>query len=360
MRIKTKHSKRAEMAAWLLLALLTAGLAGLCACGKKEVKKMEPGGKEAAQETPLATLGEEVISLEEAVFYTRMLQESWEYSYYPYYGETLWQETIDGEEKPLGELLKRDVLDALTEIHLLCAHAEAYGVELTEEEREAIAGRAEKFMESNTPAVLEAAGATTERVEAFLLRNQLASKVSEALQEGYAPEVDEEGARVGKFTYALFATTGTFDAEGNQTPFTGEELKAVRAEAEAFAVQAQELGDISAAGEAFSHTVIDVYYNGETDGGAHPLVAQTARELQVGGVSELLETEEGYYVVQRVSEYDEAATLENIEWQKSQAKEDYCTRQIAVWTEETPLDLDENLWAQVKVETLLTDPALLE
>jgi len=333
----------------ILMLMLTLCL-GLAGCGKKEINV----------ETPLATLGEEVISLEEAVFYTRMLQESWEYGYYEQYGEDLWQEPVSEEIGTLGDALKRDVLDALTEIHVLVAHAEDMKVELSEEERKGIEQRAETFMETNTPMVLEAAGATKERVDAFLQANELAAKVSASIQADYEPEIDEQAARVGKLTYALFATTGTFDAQGNQTPFTEEELHQVREKAQAFVLRAQELGDISAAGEEISHTVIDVYFNENSDGGAHPLVAETVRKMKVGEISNMIEAEEGYYVVQNVSEYDEAATRENIAYMVQQAKADFAAEQLERWIKETPLQLDEDLWETVKVDKMLTESSVFE
>jgi len=351
MKRKRSVLKKAGILAAAASLLASGFLTGLTGCGQAETKE---------QGTLLATLGEEEIFLEEAVFYTRMLQESWEYTYYEYYGEEMWQEEVDPETGTLAEALKRDVLEALTEIHLLCAHAEEYGVKLTVEEQKNIAARAKNFMAENTPEVLEAAGATEETVADFLLRNQLAAKVSEAVQNGYEPEIEEEAARVGKLSYALFATTGIFDAQGNQTPFTEEELTQIRQEAEDFALRAQELGSISAAGEEAGHTVIDVYFNEETDGGAHERVAEKARQMEVGGISDIVEAEEGYYIVQRVSEYDEAATLENIEAWKDQERRQYSMQLLESWRKETPLQMDAELWKQVKIEGMLTDPEVLE
>ena len=330
----------------LLAVLLLAALCAGCSKGEK------PG-------TTVATLGTEIITLEEAVFYMRMLQEQWELAYFDSYGEDMWQKEPEfgegeGKAKTLEEALKIEVMSTLTEIHLLCAHTEDFGAELTREERAAVAARAKAFMEDNTPAVLEAAGATKETVEQFLLYNEQAAKTARVLKEEYEPEIDESKARVGKMTYCLFATTGTFDAEGNQTPFTQEELDKIREAANAFAAGAKALGDITAAGAETSHTVIDVYFNDYTDGGAHELVARTAREMVTGGVSDVIETQEGYYIVQRVSEYDEKETREREEELKFLAREDYCEEMIEKWKEETVLEIQEEVWDTVRVEEVLT------
>lgn len=311
--------------------------------------------KETEQDSiAVAYLGEEPVELEEAVFYTRMLQEQWEAAYYEYYGDQMWQEPFEGGEETFAQVFKQDVMDTLTEIHLLTAHAREYGVELTKEEKETVARRATAFMESNTPEVLKAAGATKELVEKLLLRNELAAKVAQTVQESYEPEIDPKQAKVGKLTYCLFSVMGTYDAEGNHTPFTQEELEEIRNEAAEFALRAEALGDISAAGEEISHTVIDVYYNDWTDGGAHEEVAQAARDLKVGGVSGIIETDDGYYIVQNVSEYDETGTQEHTEEMRRAAKERHQEELLEKWEEETPLQIDEELWDSVKVEELLT------
>ncbi len=332
---------------------LTAGILLLCLC--------TGCGRARQTGTPVASLGTETIELEEAVFYTRMLQEQWETAYLETYGEKMWQQEPkfgEGEEKPetMEEALKQDVMNTLTEIHLLCAHTEEYDAELTKEEKDFVSRRAEAFMRDNTPAVLEAAGATKETVEQFLLYNEQAAKTAERLKENCKPEISEEEARVGKLTYCLFATTGTFDAEGNQTPFTEEELQKIQKDAEQFAVRAGELKDITAAGAEISHTVIDVYFNDFTDGGAHELVAQTARELKVGDVSGVIEAQEGYYIVQRVSEYDETATRDRIEELEFLAREEYCAQMVAAWREETPLEIITEVWDTVHMDVLLTEP----
>ena len=332
-------------AAWLMTALLL----NLCAgCNRSE----ESSG------TPAAKLGTETITLEEAVFYTRMLQEQWEISYYDSYGADMWQakpEFGEGTGETMEEVLKENVMDILTEIHLLCAHAEDYGAELTKEERKTLEARAEAFMKDNTPAVLEAAGATEETVEQFLTYNEQASKTAEFLKEEYEPEIDEAEVRVGKLTYCLFATTGTFDAEGNQTPFTEDELLKVRSDADKFVLRVRELGDITAAGAEISHTVIDVYFNDKTDGGAHELVALAAREMETGEVSGIIETQEGYYIVQKTAEYDEEASKERMEEMKYLAREDYCAELIEEWKKETPLEILDAVWSAVRVDKLLTE-----
>ena len=129
----------------------------------------------------------------------------------------------------------------------------------------------------------------------------------------------------------------------------------IRQEAESFAVRAQELGDISAAGEEISHTVIDVYFNDSTNGGAHEKVADAVRGMETGQVSGVIETEDGWYVVQRVSDYDESATEDNLAAMEEQARGEYLLELEAEWEQETPLVIEEEVWNSVRVDEMLTE-----
>ena len=357
-----KHALSVMLAGMLLLGA-SCGLYGcqgaLDDAGQTEMTENTGSNKTVWAEedgTPAAYLGGEPIYLEEALFYTRMLQEQWEMAYYQDFGSGMWQQEASDDGRTLEDMLKSDVMSLLTELHLLCAHAEEYGARLTEEEQAVIAQRAQSFMESNTPEVLEAAGATEESVRHYLTRNELAARTAEEIQAAYEPELNEEEARVGKLTYCLFSVLGTYDLEGNHTPFTEEEIEKIGQEAQKFAERARELGDISAAGEEAAHTSIDAYFGDSTDGGVHPDVAEAVRAMEMGQVSDPIETQDGWYVVQRVSDYDESATEENLEAMAQQAKEAYLMELERQWQEETPLEIDEEIWDAVRVDQMLTEP----
>ncbi len=347
-KIESTGEKRREtwgviLAVPVLAALLLTGCGGSEKAGVPAALKEESG-------TVTATLGEEPIYVEEAQFYMRMLQEQWEYELYDDFGADMWQQEAGENGETLEEVLKSNVLDTLTELHLLCAHAEEYGVTLTEEEQEAIRERAANFMKTNTEEVLREAGADAETVERYLTRNELASRTAQAIQDAFEPGLTEEDARVGRLTYALFSVTGTYDAEGNHTAFTEEEIAQIQKDAEAFAARARELGDITAAGGELNHTVIDVYFGDDTNGGAHPQVAEAARALKPGGVSDVIQTEDGWYVVQHVTDYDEEATQENLEALTEDARQQHLLELEDAWEKETPLTLEESVWETVQVK----------
>lgn len=210
-------------------------------------------------------------------------------------------------------------------------------------------------MENNTKAVLEAAGADRESVERYLARNELAGKVAEAIRADYEPEISEEEAQVGRLTYALFSNTGLYDVEGNFTPFTEEELAKIQQEADDFAALAADLGDISAAGEQFPHTVIDVYFNEDTDGGAQPGCggespgAAGGRRVRCDCHRRGLVCGAACFRSGCGRHVGSAGEL------KESAKQEYLQNLEDSWAKETPLKVDENVWETVQIDGLITE-----
>ena len=59
--------------------------------------------------------------------------------------------------------------------------------------------------------------------------------------------------------------------------------------------------------------------------------------------------------MQRVSDFDESATEDNLEAMIQQAKEEYLLELEAEWEKETPLVIEEEVWNGVRVDEILTE-----
>lgn len=309
-----------------------------------------------SKEETVATLDKEEITLSEAVFYTRLNQQQWEQAYVETFGEDFWSQSLGEELGTFADELKQQVMDTICQIHLMNAHAKEYDVKLTKEEEADIEERVASFMDSHSQDVKEAAGADEKLVKELLTARVLADKVAEAMVADYEPEVTQEEAALKKMTYCLFATTGTYDSEGNYRAVTAAEAEAIAAEAELFAQTATELGDIAAAGAVVNHTCIDVYFSDTANGGAHEKVAETVRTLELGQIAGPIKTEEGYYVIQYVSDFDEEATAENRENLIQAKKEAKCQEIYQQWLSEAEFTINQEVWDTVKVDKVLFVP----
>lgn len=326
-----------------LLPVLACCLAALLTgCGK--------GGK------TVASLDGEKISLEEAVFYTRLNQQQWELSYTETFGKDFWTQKLNEETGTFADELKRQVMDTICQIHLMNSHAKECGVTLTREEEAQVEERVQDFMDSHSEEVREAAGADAKTVKRLLTERMLSDKVAEAIVADYEPAVSQEEATLGKMTYCLFSTMGTYDKAGNHQAVTREEREEIGAAAQSFAQRTQELGDIGAAAEEAGRTCIDVYFNENTDGGAHEKIAEKVRTMEPGQSAGPIQTEDGYYVIQYVSERDEQATAEYKEALIQQKKAQRCQEIYEGWLSAAEFSIDQEVWDQVQVDQVLFMP----
>lgn len=342
MKFKRKEEKRKRSFGPRLLVMIFCLTWLLTGCGK--------GGK------TVATLNGEKISLEEAVFYTRLNQQQWELAYAESFGRDFWTQTLNEELGTFEEELKRQVMDTICQIHLMNSHAREYGVSLTKEEEAQVAERVREFMDSHSEEVREAAGADQKLVKKLLQERMLSDKVAEALVADYAPAVSREEAALGKMTYCLFSTMGTYDRAGNHQAVSREEQEEIQAAAQAFAQRTQELGDIQAAAEEAGRTCIDVYFNENTNGGAHEKIADLVRTMEVGQSAGPVTTEDGYYVIQYVSQLDEQATTEHQEALVQQKKAEKCQEIYEGWLSAAEFVIDQEVWDQVEVRQVMFVP----
>lgn len=341
MKIRVKKEVR-KGSTWALLVVIFCAAALLTGCGK--------GGK------TVATLDGEKISLKEAVFYTRLNQQQWELAYAESFGTDFWTQTLNEETGTFEEELKRQVMDTICQIHLMNSHAKEYGVSLTREEEALVEERVKEFMDSHSQEVREAAGADQKLVKKLLQERMLSDKVAEAMVADYTPSVSQEEAALGKMTYCLFSTMGTYDRAGNHQAVSKEELGEIQAEAQAFAQRIQELGDIQAAAEEAGRTCIDVYFNENTNGGAHEKIANQVRTMEVGQSAGPISTEDGYYVIQYVSQMDQQATKEHQEALVQQKKAQKCQEIYEGWLSAAKFVIDQEVWDEVEVQQVMFVP----
>jgi hypothetical protein len=333
----------------LLLLLMAAIMLTGCANNTES--------KEEQTEDPTAiTINGEAIGLREWNFYVRMNQLQWEKEYLDTYGDEMWDHEIDDEGTTLADNLKEDVLDTIIQVHLTNQHAEEYDTELSEEQKSDIRDRAASFMENYHEAILEYAGADEDFVYEKLSERELATLTAQASSADYEPELAEEDYRREGICYILLSTTGTRDEDGNLTPYSEEEVERRTQLAQELSVRARESGDLKETAEAEGLTAIESSMGADNNGdGQEPLMLDAARLLAVGEVSDPIQTEEGWFLVQHTSDYDEDGTEYWKEYLTEQAKEEESSRIYDEWEAAADIQIDQEILDQVIVKHVLKE-----
>lgn len=333
---------RLRMTAVLLAVCLAMG-----GCGTKE---------DDPQEQTAVTINGEAITLREWNFYLRMNQMQWEKSYLDSYGDEMWSREVGEDGRLLSDSLKEDVLEIIRQIHLADQHAEEYGVALDEEQQEELRAEASGFMEAYNEALLKYAGADEAFVYSLLCDRELSSLVAEAAVEAYEPVIDEEDVHREGICYVLISTTGLRDNEGNMTPFSEEEVERRTQVAQELCIAARKSGDLKSAAEAEGLTPIESSMGNTNEGdGQEPRMLDAARELQVGEISDPIQTKEGWFLVQHTSAYDAEGTEYWRAYLTDQEKEAEYARILEEWETSADIIVDEEVIGQAEVKIVLKE-----
>lgn len=300
------------------------------------------------------TINGEEISLREWNFYVRMNQMQWEKNDLDTYGDDMWSEVLDEEGTTLADSLKEEVFDTILQIHLTNQHAEEYKVSLDETTKEELRTRAADFMGNYHKALLNFAQADEAFVYDRLYERELSRLTAEASIEDYTPEIPEEQVHREGICYVLISTTGLRDDEGTLTPFSEEEIRERTQLAQEVCEAAKACGDLKEAAEQRDLTPIESSMGLQEDG-QEPLMLEAAKTLAVGEISDPIQTEEGWFLVQHTNDYDEEGTAYWREYLTDVAREEAYTKLYEQWKADAVIDTNQEVMDQVDVKIVLKE-----
>lgn len=296
----------------------------------------------------VATVNGQNVLLGEANFYMKFQQAQYEQMYMMYMGEEKidWSEG-SGDGQTIGSSTKESFLETFKKTQIIASHAKDYDIELTEEENIAIAAAADAFLAANSEKTLKAMGADKNSVTAVLKTYTLYNKVSNAMSADVDTNVSDEEAAQKKMSYVFVSTSGATDENGNSAELSDEEKAEKRAVLE----------EIAAAGaEKFEETVeskeltVSVNTFGKDSDTFAEQVYAAANALSVGELSEIVETDTGYYLMRLDSEFDEEATESKKESIVQERKTEAFNAKYEEWEAADTFELSDAEWKKIKLK----------
>lgn len=299
----------------------------------------------------VAVINGEEIPLGMAKFYAKIQQVTYETYYGSLFGEDMWSQSFDGTTT-FGDSTREGVLEELKQMYIINQHAAEYNVSLSEEDNKKIEETAAKFMKDNSSDAKTAMGADEEQIKKFLSLYTVQSRVMNAILEGVDREVSDEEAAQKTISYVVLSAEGEADEEGNTAEPTEEELANKKAEATKLSEDSIASGDFEAtvtnAGLTSSKTS---YKNAEDeDASLDSAVLAAADELSDGETSDVIETEDGFYVVNMVSTFDKDATETRKAEIISERESEYFENLYSGWEEASEITINEKTWAKVQFD----------
>ena len=296
-----KVMKRTTVAA--LAGVMAVGM--LSGCGEK---KLDGTKKVATVDGAEVEMG--VVSL-----YARQMQAQTEAMFKAYMGDSaadIWdQATAEDDGVTYGEQAVKDSLEQIELMYIMKEKAADYGVEITEDEQNAIAEAAAQFMKDNDEETIEALSVTEEQVKTLLELETYREKIHQPILDEANVEVTDEEAQQSGFTYVNISLAGD--------ELTEDDIAAKKEQAQSILDQMKEdptadMSEIAKAEDESYSALSGTFFTNESDDenltSSYPdEVVEALRGLEDGEVyPELIETDTSVYVVRLDEVNDEEAT----------------------------------------------------
>lgn len=247
------------------------------------------------------------VPLGEVNFYLRYQQTQMQGMYGLYFGEDFMNQDLMGLGTPYGESIRDTVVSTLQEYYVVESHAEELSVSLTDEEKNQASEAAKAFLAANDSKTLKAMSADEATVTHVLQLAALQSKVYKTCAATIDSVVDPESVAQKRISYVMNSLMGTTDEEGNVTELTESERTEKKTQMEAILADVKAGSDLNTAAQTQGLSASSMTY-GKDSSSLAEAVLRAADDLEEGECSDVIETEDGYYVVFMESTFDEAAT----------------------------------------------------
>lgn len=258
------------------------------------------------------------------------------------YGAQIWQKDLKGVT--LEENVKDTVLACIAQVKAMNLLAQNHGVTLDEKEQEQVDQAAKAYYGSLNETEIARMDVTEDTIRMLYTEYALADKVYHYIIKDINPEISDDEARTITVQHILIKTYSV-DGSGNRVPYTDE------AREEAYA-KAQEALKQARAGEDFDQLVSE--YNEDTKslysfgkGEMGEAFEQAAFDLGNGEISDIVETEYGYHIIQCLNTFNREETDANKVKIVEQRREEVFGQEYDAFVASLTKNLNEELWEKV-------------
>ena len=347
----------AKKAGALILAA-GLGLASLTGCGANDAAAVLDGTK------TVVTINDEEVKMGVLSLLTRYQQAQIYQIYSMYFGTTnIFDKSMDESTgETYGEKMRGDVLTDIEKMILLRQHASDYeGIELTDEEKEAIAAAAQAYIDENAEEIRTKIGATYDDAVELLSLFKIQEKMMAAIGDAVDQEVSDEEAQQTSISYVAIrkaeedessdaSAAESADESAAEEPSVEQQNAEKKADAEAIlaALKDNEDADLDEIAkeenEDYSASTGQFTTNDTSDTSLDEAIVKAAAGLSDGDiVDEVIESDDYYYVVRVNKVFDESLTETKKGEILRQRKQDSYDTLLSDWQDAASITVDETV-----------------
>ena len=266
----------------------------------------------------LFKIGKSVCTLPEAMIYVMDYQRQYE----GVYGVEMWEHDFGGIT--FENYVKDTIVDQLASMKAITLLAGDYEVSLSSDEEEKVSQAAEDYYGALTEEQIEYMDLELKDVESLYRDHALSGKVYEEITKDVNTEVSDDEARI----------------------ITVQQIRLDSAEtAQSVKEQLDEGRDFAAVASSYSldSQVTYTFGRGEHDAAYE----EAAFALENDQVSDVIETEDGYYILKCVNNFDQEATEDNKVTMGEKRRDELFESVYEKLVADTPSQFNSRLWEKV-------------
>ncbi len=241
------------------------------------------------------------------------------------FGKELWQQAFS--KGTFSDKLKNQAFSNMIDLYSLRCMADKESFIVTNEEKEAIALATDKFLEGLEQETIDTLQIQRSDVEVLYTNFILVENLYEKYTSEVNVEISDSSARVIRV----------------QSIFTKDKVNAEEAYSQVTSGK-----DFSTIATKYSEDDTVEYTFGR--GSMIEAYENVAFKLSIGEISEIIETEDGYYIIKCVSDYLEKETIKNKEKMIEQYKQDTFLEEYKPVKEKLSYELNDKVWKNISAD----------
>lgn len=293
----------------------------------------------------LFTVGDQSGSQKEFNVYFVTLQNLYKQTY----GEDVF--TREGNDT-VAESLKEYALELLVKVKVLNGMAEGNGISLDESELALAEQASSLYWDELTKEDIEYLDVEKTLIQQMYDEYALAVKTAESLIEDVDMEISDDDARTVT-VQSILIRTYDIDEEGNRVEFSEEEKQEAKEYAQEIRDEIQ-YGMDNYLGITFAEYIAE--YNEDSvstytfgKGEVDSAFEEAAFNQQIGTISDVIETEDGYRIIKTIALSDDEEIEANKEILVQEKIETAYESIYNAYVQELDYNLNKNRWAQIEL-----------
>lgn len=325
-----------------ILGVMVSVLVGCEKDNKKNngnTKELESGMDEI-----FMSVGDVSVSYKEALAYIYMLKKQYE----PSMGKDIWDFKME-DGKTFEDYAKNEIVKQITQLKVIGQEAKRLEIALDEDEKLEAKATAKDFLKRVSKEDKKYYQLKESTMTLIMEEHLLAKKVYDIATNEVDTTISDEEAKQITLQYLVIMTKGT-DKNGNKVDMSKEEKKIAKKKAKNLYKQAKEASSFYSLAESYTDAEKVEITFGKNE--MPKYLEDIAFSLKKGEMSELIEGEDGYYILYCINDNDEDAAIAKKEEIIQEQQDKLFRKKFKKWAKKYNVIIGTKVWDKIELNKI--------